>query len=236
MKIVILTTKTPHHIFFVREVAKHYPISGVAIEEVSLKPSFNNFHPFEDERDKYENSQLLKENKCAFEDFSRTLIFNNINDNNSFHFIKNINPNIVITYGTGKINKSLINLCKDGFVNLHGGDPQYYRGLDSHLWAMYHNDFSQLIVTLHRLNPVLDDGDIIIQDSLKITKESNLYSLRYQTAKVCVELCLSAIKKYKAQKRFDSKPQKKKGRYYSFMPYELKEIALNNFNRHIKKL
>ena len=32
---------------------------------------------------------------------------------------------------------------------------------------------------------------------------------------------------------FLSKPQKQKGRYYSFMPSALKEIAINNFNKFI---
>ena len=35
-----------------------------------------------------------------------------------------------------------------------------YRGLDSHLGALWHRDYSELKTCLHQLSDTLDDGDI----------------------------------------------------------------------------
>ena len=236
MKIVILTTKTPHHIYYVREVSKYYNISGIAVEKYGLKPPFDIHHPFEDERDEYEVNHLLDDKKESFDDYSKTLIFDNVNNNDCFNYISNLEPEIIITFGTGLIKKPLIEICPSGFLNLHGGDPQYYRGLDSHLWAIYHKDFSQLKVTLHRLNSVLDDGDLVEQALININKQSKLHELRSENTKICVDLTISALNKFYDKLNFESKAQKKVGRYYSFMPSVLKNICLVNFNKYVDSL
>jgi len=54
MKILILTTNTPHHIYFVREISMRHKLSGIIVEENSLIPPFDIDHPFEKLRDSYE--------------------------------------------------------------------------------------------------------------------------------------------------------------------------------------
>ena len=49
---------------------------------------------------------------------------------------------------------------KNKIFNLHGGNPEEFRGLDSHYWSIYHNNFN-LYSCLHKLSYKLDDGDII---------------------------------------------------------------------------
>ena len=236
MQIAILTTDTPHHIYFIREIANYFNICGIAVEKFGIMPPFDIYHSFEDEREHYEQKELLNENNESFGNYSETKIFDNINDDKCVNYIEELNPEVIITFGTGIISNSLIQQCPSRFLNLHGGDPQYYRGLDSHLWAIYHKDFSQLKVTLHRLNSRLDDGEIVQQDSIKINNQSRLYKLRADNTKVCVKLTISALNRYEQQHSFDSYPQKKIGRYYSFMPSVLKEICVENFNKYVINL
>jgi len=236
MKILILTTNTPHHIYFVREISMRHKLSGIIVEENSLIPPFDIDHPFEKLRDSYEKKVLLNDSLESFNDYSETRLFNSINNAECEKYVNTINPEIIITFGTGFIKSSLINKYKNSFLNLHGGDPQYYRGLDSHLWAIYHKDFSQLKVTLHQLNEKLDDGEIIEQESIIIYKNYQLHKLRSDNTKVCIDLTLSALKKYNKKNKFKSYPQKKIGRYYSFMPSVIKEICVNNFNKYVQSL
>ena len=81
----------------------------------------------------------------------------------------------------------MINVVPEKIFNLHGGDPQRYRGLDTHLWAIYHKDFGGLVTTLHIL-PKLDDGDIVSMGTLPVSKDMPLYALRKVNTEVCVNL------------------------------------------------
>ena len=135
-----------------------------------------------------------------------------------------ISPDIIIVFGTSRLRKGVIDVLPNAIYNLHGGDPQHYRGLDSHLWAIYHRDFDGLETTLHQLNGELDDGAIVAKRSLQITKGMKLHELRSANTEACVELVTDALHFYSKTGRIDSCTQKKKGRYYSFMPAVLKEV------------
>ena len=235
MRVIVLTTETPHHLYFVKEVSTVFNIIGIGVESKLLKAPFQTHHSFEDERDRYEVTELLQEEKVMFKDFCETKVFDNINVDRCIQFVADLKPDVIVTFGTGLIRKSLIHLCPDGFINLHGGDPEYYRGLDTHMWAIYHREFEQLIVTLHRLNPSLDDGEIIEQAQIGLDKNSKITKLRVENTKLCVQLTLSALSTFNQLGSFISKPQQRKGRYYSFMPADLKEICVKNFEQYIQK-
>ena len=89
---------------------------------------------------------------------------------------------------------------------------------------------------MHRLNSFLDDGEIIDISRIKLNNKSNLYSLRAENTKICIDIVLKALNTFHKKNNFNSVPQKMKGRYYSFMPSALKEICLNNFNNFVGKL
>ena len=236
MRVIVLTTDTPHHLYFVKEVSTVFNITGIAVESKVLKAPFQTHHSFEDERERYEVSELLQEKRVMFKDYCETKTFNNINDDGCIQFVADLKPDVIVTFGTSLIRKPLIHLCSDGFVNLHGGDPEYYRGLDTHMWAIYHREFEQLIVTLHRLNQSLDDGEIIQQAQIRLDKNSNITKLRAENTKLCVQLTLSALSTFNQLGYFISKPQQRKGRYYSFMHADLKKICVKNFEQYIQKL
>tara|TARA_B100000900_G_scaffold388586_1_gene380750 strand:+ start:207 stop:917 length:711 start_codon:yes stop_codon:yes gene_type:complete len=236
MKLIVLTTFTPHHLYFVRKIIKHFVINAIIVENEFLAPPFDTHHSYEDARLRYENEELLKDENLKFENFSNTIEVENINDKACVKFISNQKPDVIISFGTGIIKKDIIERCRYGIINLHGGDPQFYRGLDSHLWAVYHKDFSHLKVCLHRVNNILDDGEIIDMRSIKIRKNLELFMLRSENTKLCVEITLSALANFDEKGFFEFYPQKSKGRYYSFMPNVLKEICLTNFNRYVRSL
>ncbi len=236
MKIIILTTKTPHHLYFVRQISNSYKISAVISETSFIKPSFETHHKFEDFREKYEIENLLGGKLVDFKDYSLEYSVESINDSKCYEIIKSIEPDIILTFGTGIIRRHIINLCPDGFLNLHGGCPENYRGLDTHMWAIYHKEFNQLITTLHILEPRLDAGNIVSQKMIFLSKNKKIYQLRAQNTEICVELSISAIDYFNKNGYFKSKKQIKKGRYYSFMPSVLKDICVNNFNNYLKKL
>ena len=236
MKIVILTTQTNHHAYFVEQIQKEYPINSVLVETTSIKPAFDTHHPFEDVRDKYESDTWFCGKDVQISSLAKTVFVESVNDESAVAFLKESAPEVVVAFGTKKILPPLIEACSTGMINLHGGDPEYYRGVDSHLWAIYHDDYGGLIVTLHTVNEVLDDGDIILQKAIALNPETEMHMLRKLTTESCVEMTISAMDMYKRFKNFIARPQNRLGRYYSFMPAELKTICVKKFENYLNRI
>ena len=221
MKIVILTTKTLHHDYFIEKISSVLSNeTHVFYENRKINFPFKTFHNFEEKRKKFEINNFKLNKKKISAKFNICL---NINSKTCIKKIKIINPELIIVFGTGKINEEFIKNFKKKIFNLHGGDPSLYRGLDSHLWGIYHNDF-KFIVTLHKLKAVLDSGNIIYKECIK-DKNIKIWKLRYFTTLKCIKLVSNLIKKLQLKSKYPSIKQKKIGRYYSAMPSSLKEIC-----------
>ena len=130
-------------------------------------------------------------------------------------------PDAIFVYGTGKLGHELVRAAPY-VLNFHGGDPERYRGLDSHLWALYHRDYDALQVTLHHVDDELDTGDIVFQTQLELPPKASLECLQAETANVCIRLAPLALAGI-ADGFLPRRPQRSKGRYYGRMPDELRE-------------
>ncbi len=228
MKIVILTSKTLHHDYFIEKISS-IPSNETYVfyENRKINFPFKTYHDFEKKREKFEtNNFRLSKKKIS----AKNYFFSNINSKKCIKNIKIINPELIIVFGTGKINEEFIKNFRKKIFNLHGGDPSLYRGLDSHLWGIYHNDF-KFVVTLHRLKAVLDSGDIIYNECIK-DKNIKIWKLRYFTTLKCIKLVFNLIKKLQLKSKYPSMKQKKIGRYYSAMPSSLKEICFRKMKKY----
>ena len=128
---------------------------------------------------------------------------------------------VIFVYGTGKLGPELVHAAPY-VLNFHGGDPERYRGLDSNLWALYHQDYDALQVTLHHVDDDLDTGDIVFQTQLSV---GSVADLQAQTELACVQLAHLAL--HGIETGFlPRRKQRTRGRYYSKMPRELRELAL----------
>jgi len=235
LKIAILTTNTPHHTYFVRELIKHYNDVTVFCETAKLKvPFFDVNHPFEDERNEYELKKWFAGNKTNLDDVANTQKFSNLNDFEAVNALMENNADIILVFGTQPLKSYIIDINPNNIFNLHGGDPEKYRGLDSHLWAIYQNEFSALVTTLHRLSIKLDTGEIVNQDILPIKNSLPLYALREINTEICLKLTLKAIEMKVSTGKIPSRPQRQLGNYYSAMPKELKSICVQKFQNFTK--
>jgi hypothetical protein len=230
-RLAILTTETLHHAHFVRELAKTYPDLLCVLEKTSIKAPFDTAHPFEQQREIYETDYFFDGQRRATSDFANTIGFDVINQPESVAALKEFNPDVVITFGARKIGKDMIAACQNRIINLHGGDPEEYRGLDSHLWAIYHGDYDGLVTSLHVLNETLDDGHIIGKQKLDVGHIGDISQLRSINTEACVSLCMDALSQYERDGKITSVPQSRIGRYYSFMPAVMKQLCVDKFNK-----
>ncbi len=229
MKLAILTSETPHHCYFVRELCSAYECL-VVYETTGVTAPFETSHPFELDRDRQEWVRWFNGTAVALNDLCDTRATENINDQAAVSAVASFCPDALVVFGTRRIKGELLTQHQGRIFNLHGGDPEKYRGLDSHLWAIYHGDQSGIVTTLHHLNANLDDGDIIAQQKVPLSDIRGLAELRAHNTEACLHLTKTALVALEASGNVPSRPQRKKGRYYSFMPVVLKDICVRKFD------
>ena len=232
MKIVILTTDTTHHLYFAWKIASLYPLTAVFFETKKHEPPFAVTHPFEQERDAYEREHLLVGFRGGWNDLAEIRSVRNMNDAGSVSLLGGFSPEAILVFGTGKLVPAVFECASLVALNLHGGNTEEYRGLDTHLWAIYHEDFDNLITTLHHLDATLDTGDIVCQSNLVFPRNARLHELRAVNTKVCTDLSLSALATLAATGSLPRRKQLRRGRYYSYMPAVLKDICVKKFERY----
>ena len=234
LKIVLLTTNTPHHIYFARKFSEKFNLSHIIFESKKIKFNYDTLHPFEEKTEDYEKN-YFQNNKITFKNIAPSTQCYDINSTKSLDVLKNLRPNIILVYGTRKINTDIIKKFNGKIFNFHGGNPNKYRGLDSLLWSLYFRDFSNLLVTLHLLEKDLDTGDIIYKQKVKLNKTMKLHMLRSEVTEICIILAFKLINQIMKNNKI-SFYKNKKGKYYSAMPKFKKSTALVNFNKYVKDL
>jgi methionyl-tRNA formyltransferase len=236
MRLVILTTETLHHCHFVRELAASNPVDLVIVERAHPVAPFDVHHAFEDQRDAHERATWFGDGRSSITEFSNTLEVKSANDADAIDRLRGMQPEVIVVYGTAKLSRGVIGTCPHGIINLHGGDPEHYRGLDSHLWAIYHSEYEHLKVTLHRVNERLDDGDVVSQRPLPLCRGMGIHELRRARSEVWVDVVRTALEQWDGDGKLTSRPQRQRGRYYSFMPAVLKELCKSKFEAYTRDL
>ena len=237
MKIAVLTTETPHHTYFVKALKEIFIDITVYCEtRYNTPPPFKTEHSFEVKRDIYECQRWFGNEKTKISEITSVKEFTSMNDASAIASLEKESVDIVIVFGTGVLKPPLIEICSQRIFNLHGADPENYRGLDTHLWAIYHKDFGGLITTLHHLDTGLDTGDIVLQGAIPLHHKMKLHELRAANTEVCVKLTISVIDMMNRFGEVTSRSQYNKGRYYSAMPAELKDTCQKRFETYTKGL
>jgi methionyl-tRNA formyltransferase len=236
MRALVLTTQTPHHAYFVQRLSRDVSDLHVICETTGVTAQFETAHPFESERERFEAQRWFGGEVPRLPSLAATVDCANINDAQAVAQVRASQPDVTIVFGTRKLGAALIQVAGAHLLNLHGGDPEYYRGLDTHLWAIYHNDFANLITALHVVNERLDDGAIVGLRAIPLTRGMQLAQLRAANTECAVRLCRDAIRELHESGTIAARAQRQAGRYYSFMPAALKAVCVDKFQRHCATL
>ena len=236
MNVALLTTDTPHHLYYAWQLGERLGLRAIFLETRAPVPAFETRHAFEKDRDEYERAVLLAGGPASFDAVAPTRHFPSLNDGPAVSALTALAPDVTLVFGTGKLRQPTIAAARAATLNLHGGDPELYRGLDSHLWAIYHADFAALVTTLHHVARELDTGDIVMQTALPLTRGMGLHELRAVNTRACVSLSLAALAALGSTGALPGRPQRGRGRYYSLMPAVLKDVCITRFDRHVGAL
>jgi hypothetical protein len=233
VNVALLTTDTTHHTYFAWKLAERFPLAAIVVEQRTVQPPFETFHPFEAERDAYESDVLLGGLDGGLDAIAPILTVDTVNG--AAAALHELGPDVTLVFGTGRLAPEAI-AAAPACLNLHGGNPEEYRGLDTHLWSIYHGDFEGLVTALHVVEPELDAGDLVDVDPIPLFRGMHLYELRSRNTQVCVGLALRALEQLDASGTVARRRQSRRGRYYSFMPAVLKDRCVRQFEQHTASL
>ncbi len=232
MNVVIVTSLNRHHRFIISEIYRNFKNISIIKDIKTYFPTFNTNHKLKNLQKKYERRIWLNKNLIL----PKIQEIKNINIPKNIKKIKKLRPDIIVALGSNRLTKKFIqSFKKTSIVNLHGGNPNYYRGLDSHYWSIYHNDYENLQVCIHQINEGLDTGKIIEIQKIKLFKNMKLYQLRSKNAVVACKILSNYLKKVSEKKKIKLKANKH-GRYYSSMPSSLIKIIEKKFFKFTKKI
>ena len=183
---------------------------------------------------KFLNEYISEFTKQKFQSNPSQCQYFDIKNINSTEFTKLINEigeikRIIMTGANFLRKKQYMEVSKKvkTRLNIHMGDPNLFRGLDSNLWAMLENKKNYPVVTLHHANLNLDSGDIIFQKKSKKTFEEmtlqEFIIFEIEASKICLQKAIEINEKTSVESEF-----KNKGVYKSAMKTSEKRLAFYN--------
>lgn len=202
---------------------------------MSNKPAVN-LCLFEKKREEWEWETWFQGKKTSITSLATTETFPSLNTPEALSSFQAARPDVVVVFGTGILKEPVLRVQPERTFNLHGGDPEEYRGLDTHLWAIYERRFAGLATTLHRIDVGIDTGEIVERVRLPLGKKMELFELRAVNTEVCLQMTLRMIQKLSADSGLHSFPQVKRGRYFTSMPSEIKDQCPAIFRQYTATL
>lgn len=104
-------------------------------------------------------------------------VYSPIKLRSDFGFIKELNPDMIITCAYGQIlSEEILNIPKLGCFNLHGSLLPKYRGGAPIHYALLNGD-EKTGITLMYMDKGMDSGDMIAKEEIKIEENDNIESL-----------------------------------------------------------
>ncbi len=144
-----------------------------------------------------------------------------------------VEPDLIVVAAYGKILPEwLLNLPKYGTINVHASLLPKYRGASPIQWALLNGE-EETGVTIMKVIPKLDAGDIISQKRVKIEKEDNAKTLHDKLAEVGAELLVKTLPLYVSGKL---KPVPQNEEEATYCPQIKKEMGKIDWRESAEKI
>jgi len=100
-----------------------------------------------------------------------------LNQSKVHSFIKQIAPDLLLTYGCHKLSNETLACAQGEKWNCHGGLSPWYKGAITHFWPSYMLEPQMTGMTVHDLSSQLDAGNVIHQCVASLERGDKLHDL-----------------------------------------------------------
>src|SRR5215813_11938119 len=120
-----------------------------------------------------------------------------INTPEGVESLKALAPDLLVVAAYGQIlSRDVLGVAPLGGINVHASLLPKYRGAAPIAWAIYHGE-TQSGVTIIRMSPSLDAGDMLAQEALQILPGETAGELETRLAPLGAKLALEIIARLK---------------------------------------
>jgi folate-dependent phosphoribosylglycinamide formyltransferase PurN len=130
--------------------------------------------------------------------------------------LKGLQPDIIFSVSSPQIfKKDLIALPLKGCLNIHSSLLPLYRGQNANFWVMAKGE-KKTGVTIHYINPGIDDGDILLQEKIVIQNNWSLHDLYMKAIETGSNMIAKSLQLVYQDKVTTKKNDISKGSFFSF--------------------
>ena len=113
-----------------------------------------------------------------------------------YEFVKELNPDVIVTLAYGQIvPQGLLDIPKQGCINLHGSLLPKYRGAAPIQYALINNE-KKTGMTLMKMVKEMDAGEMYATEEVEISNEDNATSLFEKMGDAALKLILRVLPDY----------------------------------------
>lgn len=171
-------------------------------------------------------SNLLKRNNTP------VIYPENINSFETLSKLKDVNPDYLLSFNCPqKFSDQLLQLPKKNCINIHFGILPQYRGLSPIFHAVFNKE-KEIGVTFHIMDSHFDNGPIIIQKRLDISKEKSLFKIYKMALNLTCESLTEFSNLLKNQQIETISNEKNKSSYFGYPSFKkilIYKLKLNKF-------
>ncbi len=144
----------------------------------------------------------------------------NPNDEKFLKELKALQPDIVVSYSAPLIfRKQLLELPKEGCINLHCSFLPEYAGVMPSFWTLYRKE-KYTGTTVHYMDSKIDNGSILGQKKVMISKNETMFSLIKKTKDIGGDLMCEVLKNINEDKLVVRNNQVDKEKYCTWPTVE----------------
>lgn len=137
-----------------------------------------------------------------------------LNSEKVINFIKNVDADMLISYGVHMLSEDVIACYPNRSFNIHGGLSPWYRGCITLFWPFYFLKPNQAGMTIHRLTQRLDGGEVLHHSVPKLEKGDTLHEVACKAVvQVGKDLC-EILKRVDNGAELKCIPQKTAGKLF----------------------
>lgn len=175
MKVIILTGSEIRHEYFRKKIACDSRIEVLASFCEGAEKSLENLVRQNSESSILELQHVearLQAEKDFFSEFlasvddkskPQLIAKGEINCSHIVNNITNLNPDLLVCYGSSLIKSELLQKFNGRFLNVHLGLSPYYRGAGTNVWPLINNEPDMVGATFMYIDAGIDTGEIIHQ-------------------------------------------------------------------------
>tara|TARA_B100002019_G_scaffold175677_1_gene151820 strand:- start:461 stop:1267 length:807 start_codon:yes stop_codon:yes gene_type:complete len=119
-----------------------------------------------------------------------------INDSHIVKEIINLNPNLLVCYGSSLIKSDLLKKFKGRFLNVHLGLSPYYRGSGTNVWPLINNQPDMIGATFMYIDTGIDTGEIIHQIRADIVIGDSSHSIGNRLIRKMTKIYADLVAKF----------------------------------------